>query len=148
MKKIFKKYGAVLVIVVLLVLFVLMSVLLKSTSVPMKGNDDRVAWKEDGANNENVVTVIGTTWCPNCQVYKPIMQSVKDKYDLNVYFFEIDELSEEDSTDLTSTFELTDYTGSIPYTAVINNGKVIANHSGRMSKSELIDFLKEAGVIK
>ena len=148
MTKFLKKYKAVLIIGVLLILFVLMSILLKNTSVPIKGNEDLSTWVDDAKNNEFVVTVVGASWCSNCQVYKPIMQTVKDKYDLNVYFFEADLLGEEEEKIVSNTFELTDRTDGIPYTAVISKGKVIANHTGRMSKNDLIKFLKEAGVIK
>lgn len=105
-------------------------------------------WYNDVTTGKQVVTVIGSTTCPHCQEYKPVITALANKNKFNLYFFEIDTLSEEDANTLTTTYELDEYDGHVPYTFIINNNAVVSHAIGFKDRSATIDYLKDTKVIK
>ena len=106
------------------------------------------SWYQDVSSGNSVVTVIGASYCSHCQEYKPNAKVLADTYNLNLYFYEVDTLSEIDKDTILNSFELTGYNGSVPYTAVFNDGKVVNYHEGFENSDVLLNFFKESGVIK
>ncbi len=104
-------------------------------------------WYEDVKSNNTVITVIGASYCGHCQEYKPYITTLADKHKLNLYFYEIDTLSEEDNNKLTTSFDLIDYQGSVPFTIIFKNGQAVATHEGYESSIMLYDFFKENGIV-
>lgn len=147
MKEFILKYKVFLIVAVLLVLFVVLSVLLgenKTENVEMK--DDLTEWLSDTKKDESVVSVIAQTTCGHCIAFKPVMQKTANKYGFNIYWFEANLMSKEDYTSLTSTYELTGYSGT-PYTFIIKNGKFVDYISGETDEENLVKFLKNNNVI-
>lgn len=145
MKKFLKKNKATLIVVGLVVLFVVLAILLKD--VNFEGEGELQEWLADTASSNKVVTVIAQTSCGHCKVYKPVMTEVQEEYGFKLYWEEADLLSKSDYNILSTTYELTGYSGT-PYTFVTENGGLIAAHPGRMEKEALISFLTDAGVIE
>ena len=104
-------------------------------------------WYKDVSSNNTVVTVIGASYCSHCQEYKPHIKTLADKNNLNLYFYEIDTLSEEDENKLLNSFELVNYQGKVPYTVIFKDGQSIASHEGYESESAIYQFLLENGAI-
>ena len=111
-------------------------------------NRDVSEWFNDISKGNTVVTVIGASYCSHCQEYKPVVKLMANKYDMNLYFYELDEMEEEDADVIKNSFELTGYSGSVPYTAIFKNGAVVDYHEGYESEAVLKDFFKTNGVIK
>lgn len=106
------------------------------------------SWYQDVSSGNTVVTVVGASYCGHCQEYKPIAKLLADKHKLNLYFYEIDELDEADSNKIQTSFELTGYSGAVPYTAIFKDGQVVDYHEGFESEAVLTDFFKNNGLIK
>ncbi len=150
MKKFFKKNGGIVIGVVAILAFVALSVL---TEVVLKEKTtealkDLTVLTENVPNDEAAVVVIGLTYCSHCHNFNPVITKVAGDYNIPVYWFDIDDLSDEDSSTLRETFAEHGYEGSSPYIAVFKNGEVVNNHVGEMTKTATIDFLKESDIIK
>ncbi len=105
-------------------------------------------WYKDVKSGEQVVTIIGTTFCPHCQEYKPVITALAKKYKFKLYFFESDILSKEDLDKLVNTYDLVDFDDYVPFTFIIKNDKYVTGKAGFANKESSIDYLKEFGVIK
>lgn len=106
------------------------------------------SWYDDVNNKKTVVTVIGSSTCPHCQEYKPIITSLAEEKNFIFYFFESDKLNNEQYNILTNTYELENYEGYVPYTFVIKDNKFVKDTTGFESKDATVKFLKETKVIK
>lgn len=104
-------------------------------------------WVSETKEDKYVVTVIGLTYCQYCKNYNPIISSLSSEYDFKLYWFDIDSLSEEDSSTLTTTYSLEQYTGASPYTVITKNGEFVADNVGAMDEESTKTFLKDNGVI-
>jgi thiol-disulfide isomerase/thioredoxin len=108
-------------------------------------------WYNDITNNKEVLTVFGASYCSHCQEYYPVISKLASKYDINLYFFEIDTLQKQDSdaySKLMNSFEISEFTGSVPFSFTIENNKIKNYRSGYMSRDDTISFLKEWSFIK
>ena len=108
-------------------------------------------WYNDIKANKEVITIYGASYCSHCQEYYPVISKIANKYKLNVYFFEVDEIQKADNEaydKLMNSFELSNYTGSVPYTYIMRNGQLVNSDTGFVSRDYTMNFLKENGVIK
>ncbi len=145
MKKFWKKYKVIIIVVLAVLAFTLLSILSEnSRKVETSLND----FKDNFGSDEYAVTVIGLTFCDHCHNFSPIIRGISKEYSLPLYWFDIDALSKEDSDYLYEVFEPYGYSGSSPYIAVSNKGKVIDSHTGEMDKETTLTFLKDTGAIK
>ena len=103
-------------------------------------------WYNDTLTDEYIVTVVGSSTCPHCNEYQPVIEEIADEYGFKLYFFKTDKLSEEDYNKLVNAYQFTNE--YIPYTVIIKNGKVIAGVEGFESKDSTIKYLKEHKVIE
>ena len=145
MKKFWKKYRGIIIVVLAVLAFVLLSILVEN-SKKVESNLD--SFKTNFESDEYAVTVIGLTYCGHCHNFSPIIREISKEYNLPLYWFDIDDLSKDDSNYLYELFEPYGYSGSSPYIAISNKGKVIDNHVGEMDKETTLTFLKDAGAIK
>lgn len=146
MKKFLSKYGVVLGVVLLLGLFVGLSFLIKEDPTKEMSSDIQ-NWLTDTASDKYVVTVIAQTTCRHCINFKPVINKAHNKNDFTLYWFEADELTNNDYNTLKGTYELDGYSGT-PYTFITKNGEVLAHLSGERDYDALIEFLQENNVIE
>lgn len=131
-------------------LFFGLSLMITSTAEPARVyktysiND----WYTDIMKEEPVVTVIGSTDCPHCQEYKPVIYDLAEQKGFNFYFFELESLSQDDITILTTTVELESFDGSVPYTFITKDGEFLVDTVGFMNESILETFLIENNIYK
>ncbi len=123
-------------------------VLYSSTHSTDYFNRDINRWKRDVSAGNTVVTVIGASYCEHCQEYKPIIKALANKNHINLYFYEIDTLTEKEQDTLTTTFYLPSYQGKVPYTFIMQNGEFVDSYEGFQSQSEIVAFLLQYGIIK
>lgn len=105
-------------------------------------------WYYDVTSKNQVVTVIGLSYCSHCINYKPVLEKLATDNNFKMYWFDIDKMNEDDANVLTYTYNLSGYTGASPYTFVINNNKLVKDNLGFENEEKTVTFLKEAKVIK
>ena len=120
----------------------------EKTDTNLNISDDISSWVADSKTDQSVVAVIALSTCHYCAQYKPIITEIAEENSLKLYWFEIDTLNEADSSALTSTYSLTQYSGSSPYTFITKNGEFINDVVGYMPKEDTLTFLKDNGVIE
>ena len=104
------------------------------------------SWKDDINSGREVVTVIASSGCPHCKEYKPVITDIANKYNIKLYFFEVDSLVESDKDILTNiNSDEFDYSGSVPYTFVIRNNEYIGDTVGFVSSGSTIYYLNKFG---
>jgi thiol-disulfide isomerase/thioredoxin len=99
------------------------------------------------AEKNTAVTVIALSYCGYCKEYKPIITEIAKNEDLELYWFEIDTMSEEDGAILTGTYNLESYSGSSPYSFVTKDKKFLGDKVGYMANDATIQFLTGIGAI-
>lgn len=126
----------------------------KDESTELKTVDVKLAsdtiknWYNDLNSGAGVVTVIASSTCPHCKNYKPIITEVCEKENIKLYFFESDELSEDDYTILTNSINLKNYEGYVPYTFIVKDRNFVLDHTGEQDETATRDMLKEAGLLE
>ena len=98
-------------------------------------------------NKEDFVLVIGSETCSACQSFRPTMEKVIKKYNLDIKYIDISKLSEEDESELVSKFA---FSGT-PTTIFITNGKEENTHNrivGNEKYSKVVEKLTKNGYIK
>lgn len=106
------------------------------------------SWYEDVASGKSVVTILASSTCPHCQEYKPVINELSKKEGFILYFFEMDQLTEEDLTVVTNAFELENYKGSVPYTFIVKDKKYISDTTGYRDQASTINYLKQNEIIE
>jgi thiol-disulfide isomerase/thioredoxin len=104
-------------------------------------------WIEKVKEDKYTVTVLTLSYCDYCKQFLPVITEVQGEYGFDLYKFEIDTISETQRNTLTSTFEMKNFEGSVPYTVIYKNGKYVADNTGYIDKAATIKFLKDNGVI-
>ena len=98
-------------------------------------------------NKESSVVCISRTTCSHCNDYKPKLRKVANKYNINIYYTDIDKYTK---TDLKKFNNLISFDGGTPVTIFIKNGeeKTTATRiEGDVSTDKIIDKLKKNGFI-
>lgn len=141
-----KKHAFVIVIAILLVLFIVLAVVFKD-SFKTTENQTINNWYEDTKNGGYVVTVLAQTTCSHCKNFQPVMDSVQSEYGFKMYWIDIDTLNSKDSKTVLNTYDTSMFSGT-PFTMVTYNGELKIYTPGEKSREDLVQFLKDAGVIE
>ena len=145
MKKFLKKNMSTVIIGGLVVLFIVMSILLRN--VNFENNESALdEWLADTSSSQKVVTVLAQTTCSHCVAFHPVMNEVQSEYGFKLYWEELDLLSTADYKKILNTYSINDFQGT-PYTFVTENGVLLGSQSGEMPKENLVTFLTSTGVI-
>lgn len=146
LKKIWNKYKLPIVVVVLLVVFVIISTLVGDHMEKSEVDE----WLEETKKEQYVVTVISRTTCHNCVSFKPKMEEAQEEYGFKLYWHEYDKVSEAANNKMVNAYDLTKhgFEWATPYYFVTYNGEYITSDAGDCPKEDLIEFLKNSGVIK
>lgn len=98
-------------------------------------------------NKEDLVLLISQTTCSHCANYKPKLEKVANKYKIDVYYIDVDLLTDEE----VKTFEsYISFDGSTPVTIFLKNGEetTVANRiNGDASTEKIEKKLKSNGFI-
>lgn len=160
MKKFWNKYKGAIIVVVLLALFVLLSVLTEEGNKKNSKDDinlDKLtsevkAWVDATESDEYIVTVLAQTTCSHCIAYKPVIESLQKQYGFKLYWYEVNELYEEDERKedykaVTEYYDLKSYNGT-PHTYITKSGELVVEQGGAVTdEAELKEFLKNNHVI-
>lgn len=122
-----------------------------NTNKPVKVEQEAKFVASDWYNDtlaSKVVTVIGSSTCPHCQEYKPVISALAEEFGFKLYFVEADKVTEEDNSVLYESYDLKNYEGYVPYTFIVDKGKFVTDTTGFESKDTTLKFLKENKIIK
>ena len=119
---------------------------LKTVDVSL-ASDTIKKWYNDLDSGAGVVTVIASSTCPHCQNYKPIITDICEKEKIKLYFFESDQLSQDDYTILTNSVNLQNYEGYVPYTFIVKDRNFVLDHTGEQDEAGTRNMLTEAGLL-
>lgn len=90
-----------------------------NTEVPESTKDWLIKTK-----TENVLTILCITTSNKCNTLKNNLKDLS-KDNILVYYYNVDELTNEELKIYKTTYELKDYTGYLPYIILTNNDKLI-----------------------
>ena len=98
-------------------------------------------------NKESFILCISRTTCSHCNVYKPKLRKVANKYDIKIYYTDVDKYSKNDLKDFNSKIS---FDGGTPTTLFIKDGKektTATRIEGDVSIEKIFDKLKKNGFI-
>lgn len=98
-------------------------------------------------NDESFVLVVSQTNCAHCASYKPKIEKVANKYKINIYYIDVDLLSDAENENFSSYIN---HDGT-PVTVFIKNGEetsVATRINGDASIEKIERKLKSNGFIK
>lgn len=99
-------------------------------------------------NEESFVLLISQTTCTHCISYKPKLEEVAKEYKIDIYYIDVDLLSEENYDKLDSYVNFSN--SGTPITLFLKNGEetTVANRiNGDASKEKIEKKLKSNGFI-
>lgn len=143
MKK--KKY-----LLIAFILIVILGIIIGYFLFSMNDNLVRLSYDEIMEkidNKESFILCISRTTCSHCNVYKPKLRKVANKYDIKIYYTDVDKYSKNDLKDFNSKIS---FDGGTPTTLFIKNGeeKTTATRiEGDVSIEKIVDKLKKNGFI-
>ena len=111
----------------------------------IKLNYNEITEKLD--NKESFILCISRTTCIHCNNYKPKLKKVANKYNIKIYYTNVDKYTKKELEDFSSRIS---FDGSTPGTIFIKNGeeKTTATRiEGDVSTDKIIDKLKKNGFI-
>ena len=96
------------------------------------------------ANKETFVLIISRTDCHYCLQYKPIMNEIAGEYKETFYYIETDHITRDEYNSLNV---IVPFTGTTT-TGIFKDGELDDSFEGYRAKKPVVDYLKEAGMIK
>lgn len=96
------------------------------------------------ANNERKFIFIGSESCSWCTYQKPILRYLVYKYNAQIYYLNLSEISSEDYNSLTKLHDDLASFGTPTY-IIIENGKVTTVDSGARGTQEMLSLLTTNG---
>lgn len=98
-------------------------------------------------NKDSFVLCVSTTDCVHCQDYKPKLKSISNKYDIEIFYTDVDTFSKDNYENFKTEFS---FDGSTPTTIFFKDGeeKTTATRiDGDVSEEKIISKLKKNGYI-
>ena len=99
-------------------------------------------------NKDSFVLCVSASDCIHCHDYKPKLKSIANKYNIDIFYTDVDTFSEENYERFKTEFS---FDGSTPTTIFFNDGeeKTTATRiEGDVSTEKIINKLKKNGFIK
>ena len=147
MKKFFEKNWKTILVTILLVSFALLIMFTEEKETQNVVDYPSVAsWQEDTSKDKPIVTVFALTTCGYCHDYELVINNLREQYEFDLYWYYLDELTDEDSAVLVATYPI-NFEGSVPYTFIVRNGEFIDDKLGGLEEATVLKFFKDNEVI-
>lgn len=134
-----KKVGILLGIVVLTFLLILFGSIFESKRSSKYLNEFYDAF----AGSENKLVMIGRDNCSWCKLFKPILDSFVDEYDMDYVYVNTNKLTDSSLKKLLNDINVSSDEFGTPLTLVVKNNTVVDKLTGFTDESELFEFLKK-----
>lgn len=131
------------ILILLIIPILLLCGCSKKTYTEISYND----LKQKVENKEDFILFIGANSCAHCTSYKTTINSIVNNYNVEVYYIDVDNLSEKEDSYLKA---LAPYTGT-PTTVFIENGKeksIYSRVEGNMDYEYVVEKFKKNGYIE
>ena len=93
--------------------------------------------------SEEKLIMIGRDNCSWCQLFKPVLDSMHDKFGLEYLYVNTNELTSGVFKNLLKSIGVDENNFGTPYTIVVKDGNVVDSLSGYVDDLELLTFLKK-----
>ena len=97
--------------------------------------------------NENSLIMIGRDNCSWCQLFKPTLDYMSDKYDFDFTYVNTNELTNSAFNKMLKSINVSSDEFGTPFTVVTKNGKVVDSLNGYTDEIDLLEFLKKYGFV-
>lgn len=141
-----KKKNIIICIILLIIGFSIGYSIFTIDNNLVKLNYNEIIEKLD--NKETFILCISRTTCIHCNNYKPKLKKVASKYNIKIYYTNVDNYTKKELEDFSSRIS---FDGSTPVTLFIKDGeeKTTATRiEGDVSVNKIIDKLKKNSFIK
>ena len=95
-------------------------------------------------SEEAKVIYYGSANCSYCELETPIMEQIKEDYDMNYLYIDAAKLTSSEQEEI---IEKLDIEGSTPTVAVVKDDQVVDVNVGYVGGGEMVNFLKENEVL-
>ena len=99
-------------------------------------------------NSEKSIIVLGQTGCSACNSARPVLSNIAQLYGITINYLNITDLSEEESSELSGSFEELQDDFGTPFTLIVQNGKIVDTQSGYLDEATFVTFFQENGLIE
>lgn len=140
-----KKIAIIMLLIIILVILAIFIWSLRKNNL-VSINYDEIMEKVN--NKESFVLCISNTECTHCNDYKPKLKKVANKYNVKIYYTDVDLFNDEDYNDFKVNFS---FDGGTPITIFIINGEertTATRINGDVSIEKIINKLKKNGFIE
>lgn len=94
------------------------------------------------------IVFLGSSSCGYCKVAQPIVENVAYEYDLDIYYLNSGEFSENDKEDFISSNELFSEGYGTPMILIVSDGEIITYLDGLTYHDDYVKFFRDNGFIK
>lgn len=98
--------------------------------------------------DQKSIVLFSRPTCGFCQIAEPILHHVAYKYDLTINHVNTDEMSQDDSNNLSKSNDYFSNDFGTPLLVVVSDGKIVDMVSGLVDTSSYVSFFKDNGFIK
>lgn len=96
-------------------------------------------------NDEEKIIYYGSSSCSYCELQTPIIEQIKEDYDIDYLYIDATKLSSDDKNEI---LKVLDVEGSTPTIAIVKDDSVIDVNVGYMDGKATIEFLKDNKILK
>ena len=122
-----------------IVLFIIIGSLFESSKSSKYLNDFYSALNE----SENKLVMIGRDNCSWCQLFKPTLDFMSEKYDFSYVYVNTNELTNSTFNKMLKDINVDSSSFGTPLTVVVRDGSVVDSLNGYTDEVDLLDFLKK-----
>lgn len=101
-------------------------------------------YKYMGSDEEKII-YYGSSSCSYCELQTPIIEQIKEDYDIDYLYIDATKLSSDDKNEI---LKVLDVEGSTPTIAVVKDDSVIDVNVGYMDGKATVEFLKDNKILK
>ena len=98
-------------------------------------------------SSTNEVVYLGRPTCSYCQMLEPIMQNLKEQYNINYTYINTDQLSESQLNRILAKLDIEPANFGTPYVGIVSNSKVVDAQPGYDHEGNMFQFFQKNGFI-
>jgi predicted bacteriocin transport accessory protein len=104
-------------------------------------------WQKALNSSEKQIIYLGRPSCSWCSKFKPGLDNLSEQYNIEYVYVNTDAVSQSELNQVFDALDIDSKEFGTPYTAIVQNGKKLAEQPGYISEADLFKFLQEYGFI-
>ena len=132
-------------IIIILILIIFACIYYYNNKNFIKVNYNEILEKID--NKENFILCVTASECVHCNEYKPKLKKISSKYDIIIYYTNIDDMTDDEYEEFKDNIS---FDGGTPVTIFFKEGKentTATRIEGNVSSEKIIDKMKKNGFL-